>query len=60
MDSPRFLGIIVPAGLIWCGVSALNQEESDMNATAALPVVGVDLAKSIFQLAVADGSWRIV
>ena len=25
-----------------------------MNATAALPVVGVDLAKSVFQLAVAE------
>src|SRR5450759_1213175 len=45
---------------MWCGVSALNQEESDMNATAALPVVGVDLAKSVFQLAIADGSWRVV
>jgi hypothetical protein len=31
-----------------------------MNATAALPIVGVDLAKSVFQLAVADGSWRVV
>ena len=31
-----------------------------MNATAALPVVGVDLAKSVFQLAIADGHWRIV
>jgi transposase len=31
-----------------------------MNATAALPVVGVDLAKSVIQLAVADGSWRVV
>ena len=31
-----------------------------MNATAALPVVGVDLAKSVFQVAVADGSWRVV
>ena len=31
-----------------------------MNATAALPVVGVDLAKSVLQLAVADGSWRVV
>ena len=31
-----------------------------MNATAALPVVGVDLAKSVFQLAVTDGSWRVV
>jgi transposase len=41
-------------------VSALNQEESDMNATAALPVVGVDLAKSVFQLAVADGAWHVI
>ena len=31
-----------------------------MNATAALPIVGVDLAKSVFQLAVADGGWRVV
>ena len=31
-----------------------------MNATAALPVVGVDLAKSVFQLAVADASWRVI
>jgi transposase len=31
-----------------------------MNATAALSVVGVDLAKSVFQLAVADGAWRVV
>ncbi len=37
-----------------------NQGESDMNATAALPVVGVDLAKSMFQLAVADGSCRVI
>jgi len=25
-----------------------------MNATSALPIVGVDLAKSVFQLAIAD------
>jgi transposase len=31
-----------------------------MNATAALPIVGVDLAKSVCQLAVADGTWRVV
>ena len=31
-----------------------------MNATSALPLVGVDLAKSVFQLAVADSSWRVV
>ena len=61
MDSPQlFVGIIVPAGLIWRGVSALNRKESKMNATAALPIVGVDLAKSVFQLAVADGGWRVV
>jgi transposase len=45
---------------MWCGVSAINQKESDMNATSALPFVGVDLAKSVFQLAVADGSWRVI
>jgi transposase len=44
---------------MWCGVSALNPKESK-NATAALPIVGVDLAKSVFQLAVADGSWRVI
>ena len=31
-----------------------------MNATAALPVVGVDLAKSVFQIAIADAHWRVV
>jgi len=31
-----------------------------MNATAAFPVVGVDLAKSVFQLAVADAAWRVI
>ena len=31
-----------------------------MNATAAAPVVGVDISKSVFQLAVADDAWRIV
>ena len=31
-----------------------------MNATASLPVVGIDLAKSVFQIAIADGSWRVV
>ncbi|OGA26802.1 MAG: IS110 family transposase [Betaproteobacteria bacterium RIFCSPLOWO2_12_61_14] len=30
-----------------------------MNATAALPVVGIDIANSVFQLAVADGAWRV-
>lgn len=31
-----------------------------MNATAALPVVGVVLAGSVFQLTVADASWQVV
>ncbi len=31
-----------------------------MNATAALPVVAVDVAKSVFQLAIADHTWRLV
>jgi transposase len=31
-----------------------------MNTTVAAPVVGVDLAKNVFQLAVADAHWRIV
>jgi transposase len=44
--------------VVW-GVS-INQKESDMNATAASRIVGVDLAKSVFQLAVADGSWRVI
>jgi transposase len=61
MDSSRlFFGIIVPAGLMWCGVSALNQKESDMNINAASLSVAVDLSKSVFQLAVADSHWRII
>ena len=31
-----------------------------MNTTVAAPVVGVDLAKNVFQLAVADTAWRVV
>jgi transposase len=31
-----------------------------MNATAAAAIVGVDLAKNVFQLAIADEGWRIV
>jgi hypothetical protein len=31
-----------------------------MNATAAECVVGIDVAKSVFQLAVADGAWRVI
>ena len=31
-----------------------------MNPTAALPIVGVDLAESVFQLAIADANGRLV
>jgi transposase len=31
-----------------------------MNATAVFPVVGVDLSKNVFELAVADAQWRVV
>jgi transposase len=55
MDSPRSLGIIVPAGVMWCECQR-NQEESDMNATT----VAVDLAKNTFQLVYADPSWKVI
>jgi transposase len=35
-------------------------KESEMHATAAFPVVGVDLSKHVFELAVADERWQIV
>ena len=38
------------------GWSTREQEESEMNATT----VAVDLAKNVFQLAVADASWKVV
>ncbi len=31
-----------------------------MNASALLPIVAVDLAKSVFQLAVADHAWHVM
>jgi transposase len=31
-----------------------------MNATATAPVVGVDLSKNVFELAVADSEWRVI
>jgi transposase len=55
MDSPCFLrhiGALV--SLAWR--SGFKQKESDMNATT----VAVDLAKSVFQLAVVDEYWRVV
>jgi hypothetical protein len=30
-----------------------------MNATALQSVVGVDISKNVFELAVADGQWRV-
>ncbi len=33
-----------------------SEDESEMNATT----VAVDLAKSVFQLAAADGHWRVI
>ena len=49
MDSPRFLRHI--GALVF-----IKRKESDMNATT----VAIDLAKSVFQLAVADEHWRVV
>src|SRR6266480_2981734 len=40
------------------GVST-QPRESEMNATVALRVVGVDVANTVFQLAVADSAWRV-
>jgi transposase len=44
-----------------CGVGvSINQKESEMNATGLQLVVGVDISKNVFELAVADGHWRVV
>jgi transposase len=40
---------------VWCFSESPYQKESDMNAT----IVAVDLAKNIFELAVADADWHI-
>src|SRR4030067_452868 len=60
MDSPRSLSAS-SCQLASCGVGCQRSTkgESKMNATAALPVVGIDIANSVFQLAVADGAWRV-
>src|SRR5256885_7426242 len=42
--------------LAWRSAPINSEEESKMNATT----VAVDLAKSVFQLAVADSSWRVI
>src|SRR5574337_836769 len=43
-------------GLHWRGDQVFKRKESEMNATT----VAVDLAKSVFQLAVADEHWRVI
>jgi hypothetical protein len=40
---------------VWCFSESPYQKESDMNAT----IVAVDLAKNVFELAVADADWHI-
>jgi hypothetical protein len=55
MDSPFFCATLA----LWFSLawrSGSKQKESDMNATT----VAVDLAKSVFQLTVADEHWRVV
>ena len=56
MDSPRLLRDI--GALVFMGVAIriVQQKESDMNTTT----VAVDLAKSVFQLAVSDTSWKVL
>jgi transposase len=57
MDSPVCLREIRALVFIGVGIrSSSKRKESDMNATT----VAVDLAKSVFQLAVADASWRVI
>jgi hypothetical protein len=38
------------------GIRCLQRKESDTKSTT----VAVDLAKSVFQLAVADASWKVI
>ena len=57
MDSPVCLRDIGALVFIGVGIRSSSQrEESNMNATT----VAVDLAKPVFQLAVADEHWRVV
>jgi transposase len=53
MDSSRFCGREFAATT---DAHQLNKEETDMDATT----IGVDLAKNVFEVAVANGAWRIV
>jgi transposase len=53
MDSSRFCGRQSAAPT---DAHQLNKEETEMDATT----IGVDLAKSVFQLALANAAWRII
>jgi transposase len=53
MDSSRFCGRQSAATT---DAHQLNKEETDMDATT----IGVDLAKSVFEVAVANAQWRVV
>jgi transposase len=53
MDSSRFLRGIIAVN---CGVAPHNQEETDMDATT----VAVDLAKDVFEVALANRAHRII
>jgi hypothetical protein len=52
MDSSRFCG---KQSAATTDAHQLNKEETDMDATT----IGVDLAKSVFEVAVANGQWRV-
>jgi transposase len=56
MDSPRFLRDIGALVFMGVGIRIVQQKESEMNTTT----VAVDLAKSVFQLAVSDESWKVL
>jgi len=55
MDSSRSFGIMVPAR-VYGGLEHNERKQSGMNATT----VAVDLAKNVFELAVADAGWKVV
>ena len=56
MDFPVFLRNSGALIVMVMGIRSFKRKESAMNATT----VAVDLAKSLFQLAVADEHWRVV
>lgn len=56
MDSLRLFARDWRTGLHWRGDQVLKRKGSDVHATT----VAADLARSVFQIAVAGESWRIV